>query len=77
MPLKTTELTTAIFAAMLCKGCGEMAVLNSLIVNDRQRKANVRRLFLVQKITLFLNSKTGHITCYKTGHFYLSLTLNK
>jgi hypothetical protein len=39
------------------------------------RKANVRRSPPVQNGYPFKNRKSGQFICYKTGHFYLLLTV--
>ena len=76
MPRNPTELPTAIFPAMLRKGCGEMAMDNSpqLGINGEESERPTLSS-CSKKGAPFMNRKTGQFTCYKTGHFYLLLTL--
>jgi hypothetical protein len=60
---------------MLCKGCGKMAMDNSCARLTGEESEHPPLTSCSQKTSLLMNRKSGQLMCYKTGQFYLLLTI--
>ena len=75
MPRNPTELPTAIFPAMLRKGCGEMAMDNSSTWNKWRGKRTSDALLLFKKRGPFYEQKNRTIHVLQNRTFLFTLDI--